>query len=342
VSINPTYTKLFSPYTFPAGDLTVRNRLALAQSTTSDDVEFLDRHSPDAGMVITGVCRVVDQRRTFPAEWSCANNSTIPDLSRVADAIHRGLALAVLQLHHPIALVPLVPLHRHRMARNQATASSEGEGDHVETMTEKEIEAAITAFGQGARRAIEAGFDAVEIDGARGGLLQEFFSAKTNHRSDQWGGSVENRAGFPIAVVEEIQNVVRRYAYRPFAIGYRLSPEEIETPGITMEETMQLVEGLVACRPDWIHVVTEDYFAGSLRNSGDNRPRAAIIAEGVAGRSGVIGTGSIDTPSLAMRALDDGLSLVALGGSLVSDPRLAEKILAVDNKDISFDTAIME
>jgi 2,4-dienoyl-CoA reductase-like NADH-dependent reductase (Old Yellow Enzyme family) len=201
-------------------------------------------------------------------------------------------------------------------------------------MTEGEIEETIKAFGQAARRAILAGFDGVEIHGANGYLLQQFFSPHANRRSDQWGGSIENRAAFPIAVLEEVQEVVRRNAYRPFSIGYRLSPEEIDEPGITMEETMQLVEGIVACRPDWIHISTNEYFAGSIRDAADLRPRAKVIAEHTEGRTTLIGVGSILTPGDAVRVLDDGPQLVALGRALLMEPEWVEKVHAGEEDEI--------
>ena len=343
MQINPAYASLFEPYTFLAGDITLKNRLVMAPMTsrasnldgtiTPEEIDYLRRRSRGVGMVMTAACYVIDHGHAFEGQWSCASDAMIPSLRMAAQAIREGGALAVLQLHHGGRLAPASFLGHDPLAPSPIQARRP-DADMPREMTEREIEETIKAFGQAARRAILAGFDGVEIHGANGYLLQQFFSPHANRRSDQWGGSIENRAAFPIAVLEEVQEIVRRNAYRPFSIGYRLSPEEADEPGITMEETMQLVEGIVACRPDWIHISTNDYFAGSIRDAADKRPRARVIAEHIGMRTTLIGVGSILTPADAVRVLDDGPHLVALGRALLMEPEWAEKVHAGEEEDL--------
>jgi 2,4-dienoyl-CoA reductase-like NADH-dependent reductase (Old Yellow Enzyme family) len=129
-------------------------------------------------------------------------------------------------------------------------------------------------------------------------------------------------------VLEEVQEIVRCNAYTPFSIGYYLSPEELEASGISMEDTMQLVEGLVSCRPDWLQIATPAYLGGSLRNRSDRRPRARMIADKVKGRTKVIGVGAIVSPVDATGVLADGVDLVGLGRALVTDPEWVQKVLS--------------
>lgn len=334
---------LFQPHTFTAGVTRLRNRLVLAPMTTyssnangtitQQELEFLQRRSKGVAMAITAACYVSYDGHAFDGQWSCATDELIPSLKSAADAIRGAGALAVLQLHHGGRLCPASILGHAPLGPSAVRAERPGV-DEPRAMTESEIERTIAAFGQAARRAIRAGFDGVEIHGANGYLLQQFFSPHANRRTDQWGGSVENRAAFPIAVLEEVQEVVRRNAYRPFAIGYRLSPEEIEPNGITIDDTLHLVEGIVACRPDWIHVSTNDYLAGSLRDRDDRRPRGAIIAERVDGRTTVIGVGSVLDPSAALTMLETGADLVALGRQLIIEPEWVEKVAAGDVENL--------
>ena len=93
-------------------------------------------------------------------------------------------------------------------------------------MSDEEIDATIRAFGDATRRAIEAGFDGIEIHGAKTYLIQQFFSPHSNRRTDKWGGDVNERMAFPLAVIESVKQAVREHAKSPFIIGYRLSPEE--------------------------------------------------------------------------------------------------------------------
>jgi 2,4-dienoyl-CoA reductase-like NADH-dependent reductase (Old Yellow Enzyme family) len=327
------------PHTFVAGVTTLRNRLVLAPMTTYSshangtitdaELEFLRRRSKGVGMAITAACYVSYDGHAFDGQWSCASDEMIPSLKQAADAIRESGAVAVLQLHHGGRLCTSAILGHQPRGPSAVRAERPG-ADEPREMTESEIERTIAAFGQAARRAVRAGFDGVEIHGANGYLLQQFFSPHANRRADQWGGSVENRAAFPIAVLEEVQEIVRRNAYRPFSIGYRLSPEETEPEGITMADTLHLVEGLVACRPDWLHVSTNDFFAGSLRDRADAQARTAIIAECVDNRTAVIGVGSVLMPETAVRILDSGAHLVALARELVIEPEWVEKVAAGD------------
>lgn len=290
-----------------------------------EELEFLRRRSKGVGLAITAPCSVSAEGKTFEGEWSCASDDMIPSLRSAASTIKRAGAIAVLQLHHGGRLAPAAILGSAPLSPSGVRAEVPG-ADLPRAMSEEEIEETIKAFGRAAKRAIQAGFDGIEIHGANGYLLQQFFSPHANRRADQWGGSVENRAAFPIAVVEEVQEVVRRNAYRPFSIGYRISPEEIEQPGITIEETLELVEGLVACRLDWLHIVTASYFAGSIRNAHDNRTRTRVIIDKVRNRTLVIGCGSISDPGDALRVLEEGADLVALGRALIMEPEWVEKV----------------
>ncbi len=76
-------------------------------------------------------------------------------------------------------------------------------------------------FGEATRRAIEAGFDGVELHGAHGFLIQNFFSPWFNQRTDEWGGSLANRMRFPLEVVREVRRVIETHARKPFLLRYR-------------------------------------------------------------------------------------------------------------------------
>lgn len=322
--------------------MTVRNRIVLAPmltfsaaadgTITAEELQFLRRRSRGVGMALSGACFVASHGHAHTGQWSCTNDAAIPNLRTAAEAIKSGGALAILQIHHGGRMCRQELLGHAPLGPSDVACPKPGY-DTPRPMTEAEIEETIKAFGQAARRAIAAGFDGVEIHGANGYLLQQFFSPHSNRRTDQWGGSLENRAAFPIAVLEEVQEVVRRNAYRPFSIGYRLSPEEAVTPGITLDDTLQLVEGLVACRPDWLHVSADDYFGGSVRDD-DDRPRAKIIAQRVRGRVSVIAAGSIVTPDAARHVLSDGPNMVALGRALIMDPEWMAKVTEGREHDI--------
>ena len=124
-----------------------------------------------------------------------------------------------------------------------------------EELSPKKIKEFIKDYGEATRRAIEAGFDGVEIHGANHYLIQQFFSAYSNRRKDQWGGSLTKRMNFALEVVDEINNVVENYAEEPFLVGYRISPEEVhgENIGYTVDEAAKLVKEIIKSGIDYIH-----------------------------------------------------------------------------------------
>jgi 2,4-dienoyl-CoA reductase-like NADH-dependent reductase (Old Yellow Enzyme family) len=186
----------------------------------------------------------------------------------------------------------------------------------------------------------------VELHGANTYLIQQFFSPHSNRRQDEWGGSMENRLRFPLACVSAVADAVKS-ASGPFIIGYRLSPEEIEEPGITIDDTLMLIDRLAEERLDYLHVSTRNYNDGLLRDLpfeeriklmarmhvferppfGDPalRPTKRII-DHMQGRLPVIGVGRIVTADDALAIRKDGCDLVAVGRILLTEPEWLAKV----------------
>ncbi|MFL6561049.1 MAG: NADH-dependent flavin oxidoreductase, partial [Bacillus sp. (in: firmicutes)] len=204
---------------------------------------------------------------------------------------------------------------------------AEGAGKPIpRELTDQEIEAIIKDFGETTRRAIEAGFDGVEIHGANGYLIQQFFSPHSNRREDRWGGSLEKRLTFPLAVVDEVNKVAAEQTKEPFIVGYRFSPEEAETPGITMAETLVLIDALAKRNLDYLHVSLQDFWSTPRRGVEDTRSRIEIIQERVGDKIPVIGVGSLYTVDDALKAIETGVPLIALGREIIIDPDWVQKV----------------
>lgn len=178
----------------------------------------------------------------------------------------------------------------------------------------------IRAFGETTRRAIEAGFNGVEVHGAHGFLLQNFFSPFFNRREDEWGGSLENRLRFPLAVVQEKKNVIEKYATKPFIFGYRISPDEHEEGGLRMKDTYELINRLIEADVDYVHASLADALSSKPVDSQGEKTYLELIVEHVNGRVPVIAAGSMVTADDVATALDKGLSLAAIGHTLIMNP----------------------
>ncbi|END7346684.1 NADH-dependent flavin oxidoreductase [Escherichia coli] len=327
------HPSLFSPFMLTE-KIKLRNRIVMAPMTTwsanpdgtisEQELEFYKRRSQNVGLVITGCTYVTPSGIGFTHEFAAYDDRFINSLEKLAAAAKSRGAPAILQIFHAgnKAIPELVPNND----VISASASSVKSGDFMKRvvqsreMTENEIQETIRAFGDVTKRAIKAGFDGIELHGAHGFLLQNFFSPLFNQRNDRWGGDLEGRMRFPLAVLQEVKNVVYEYATKPFAIGYRISPEESATGGLRIEDTYKLLDRLISSGISYIHTslvsINDSYPVES-----PNGPRTIeLILNHIAGRVPVIAAGKIRTPSQAQEAISTGLPLVAIGKGLVINP----------------------
>lgn len=345
------HPSLFSPFMLTE-KIKLRNRIVMAPMTTQSanpdgtiseqELEFYKRRSQNVGLVITGCTYVTPSGIGFTHEFAAYDDRFINSLEKLAAAAKSGGAPAILQIFHAgnKAIPELVPNND----VISASASSVKSGDFMKRvvqsreMTENEIQETIRAFGDVTKRAIKAGFDGVELHGAHGFLLQNFFSPLFNQRNDRWGGDLEGRMRFPLAVLQEVKNVVYEYATKPFAIGYRISPEESATGGLRIEDTYKLLDRLISSGISYIHTslvsINDSYPVES-----PNGPRTIeLILNHIAGRVPVIAAGKIRTPSQAQEAISTGLPLVAIGKGLVINPEWVT--LAESGRDHEIQTTL--
>ncbi len=335
--MNTKYAALFEEFAFRNG-LILKNRLLMAPMTnfssnedgtvTNAEIDYYARRSKGVGAVITACTYVTPNGKGFEGEFGGDRDELIPSLARLAFTIKEAGAKAILQIFHAGRMAP-----PHLVDGDVVSASNvlaEAKGSAVpRALTEEEIKQIIQAFAETTRRAIEAGFDGVEIHGANGYLIQQFFSPHTNRRTDKWG----ERLAFPLAVVDAVKKAAEK-AERPFAVGYRFSPEEPETPGLTMADTLELIDALKEKNLDYLHVSLMEFWSKPRRGAEDSRPRLELIKERAGDRVPVIGVGSIYTANDAIKALETGSDLVALGRGLIIDPDWVQKVKSGKEQEI--------
>ncbi len=335
------YDDLFEPLSVGAG-LTLRNRLVMAPMTTTsgeadgrfspDEIAYLARRAATGlGLVMTPACYVHPSGHAFDHQVGCHDDTMVPRLEECADAINATGAASFLQIHH---------------GGNAARAEYTGEAPWAPSavinrrqtselptaMTEAQIETVIAAFAAGAARAKRAGFTGIELHGANTYLFQQFFSPFTNRREDRWGCQTwGNRTRF----ASEVVKAVRAEVGSEYPISYRISPEEPEPDGYSTYEAIRLLETLLPLGIDIVHVSTQRYGDG-LRNdvpAGSHPTR--LIREAIPKNVPLIGVGAIRRPEQALRVLDDGVDLVAMGKELLIDPDWAVKVREGKEHDIN-------
>ncbi|WP_138753120.1 NADH-dependent flavin oxidoreductase [Paenibacillus sinopodophylli] len=329
------YKPLFEEVSLKSG-IQLKNRIVMAPMTnfssnedgtvSEAELKYYERRSGGVGLVVTACVYVSPSGKGFQGEFGSDSDALIPSLRSLASTIKEKGSKAVLQIFHggrecPPSLVP-----DGDVVSASAVASEQSANVVPRALLDSEIEQIIRDFGETTRRAIEAGFDGVEIHGANGYLVQQFFSPHSNTRTDRWGGSQENRLRFPLAIVDEVQRVVKEHASAPFLVGYRFSPEEATTPGITMDDTFRLVDELALKELDYLHVSLMEFWSIPRRGADETKTRLQWIQDRVGHLVPVVGVGSINTPDEAVKALDTGVPLVAIGRELIVEPDWVEKV----------------
>ena len=169
-----------------------------------------------AALLISGFS-VVDAQEQSDHTFSVADDALIPEYQRLTLMVHEAGCKIVAQLVYLSGFVPV--------SRPLAPSACKNKYTGIETfeMTEDEIHQMVRFFADGARRAKEMGFDGVELHGAHGFLLHQFFSPMWNHRTDLYGGTVENRCRFLIETYEAVRDAVGN----EFSVMMKLSLDDV-------------------------------------------------------------------------------------------------------------------
>ena len=334
---------LFSPITI--NGMTLKNRAVMpamgtgygnGDGTVSDRlIAYLARRARGGtGLIITEICAVDPRGKAFPNEIGAWSDAFLPGLAALAGAIHREGGKIALQLHHAgretfeqaAGGIPEAP----------SAIPSAVLGQPCEAMGPERIAAVIGAFARAAGRAKEAGFDAVEIHGAHGYLLNQFLSPFSNARTDPYGGSEENRARFVLETV----SAVRAAVGPAFAVILRVSTDELIRGGYDLAFMQRWAPKLVTAGADAIHCSVGVYstpgnlsIASMDTEPGFNLFRARAIRE--AAGAPVIGVGRIEDAELAEKALAAGdADLISFGRPHLADPDFIAKAEAGDFAEI--------
>ncbi|MGX6428410.1 NADH-dependent flavin oxidoreductase [Levilactobacillus yonginensis] len=340
------------PYTFANG-LTLKNRVVMSPTTTmssfyngrvtNDEIAFYGARSGGLGLIIGEVANVIASGKGFEGELSIADDGDIAGLSELAHAMKRNGTKAILQIFHAGRKSNDSILRGEQPVSASAIAAAyPADSQEPRALTADEIDEIIVAFGAATRRAIAAGFDGVELHGANTYLLQQFFSPNSNQRTDKWGGDREARMGFAKAVIASAHAAITENADRPFLLGYRFSPEEIETPGIRLADSLAFVDMLAETAVDYVHVSMGSAHRTSLNDKTDHDPILTKVVQQLAGRKPLIGVGSVETPADADAVLAMGTDLVAMGREMIREPEWVEKVAAGDEASIRYQLAPSE
>lgn len=337
------YEVLMQP--LKVGPLTAKNRVEAAptllcvahadQSVSRDIVEFYRVQAKGGAGIITVMETAIDSDRaiTQPTQLNLGSDFYIPALTSVAEVIKAEGALASIQLNHggrqavselnggrnPIGPSAMRGVFTEDRRRGEQT---------VEEMTPAMIEEVIEHFAAAAFRAKTAGFDMVMIHAGHGWLISQFVSPAVNSRTDEYGGSLENRCRFGLRVVETI----RERCGPDFPIEWRISASDLVPGGLEIEDAIEYAK-IMQDKVDLFQVsagmigVPETYpytHPSTYLPHGENVERAARIKEAIRTPVGVVGA-ILDLDEAGEWVAAGKADFVALCRALLADPDLPKK-----------------
>jgi len=264
---------LFQPLSFR--NLTVKNRVFRSnisgrfdnydgtgtQTRINWELKFAEG---GVGAIISSFVPVHPRGRIIPNYATIYDDDRIPFWRAVGEAVHRHDCRYILQLSHG-GRQRDVPDLQYPKGQSSTGRKDPLHGFECDRMTIGDIREVVSAFAEGARRARDAGLDGVELHGANGYLITQFLSSAINDRTDEYGGSLENRARFVLEIVRAIRTKVGR----DFHLQMKISATEyadallftkLEGPGNTVQESAQVCKWLVEAGVDAIHVSTGNSF----------------------------------------------------------------------------------
>ena len=294
----------------------MKNRFMLAPLTntqshkdgTLSDVElnWIEMRAKGGfGSTMSAAAHVQANGQGFPGQLGIFSDDHIEGLARMAALIKKHDSVAIVQLHHagnrsPADVIGGTPVCPSDDPESGARALSTGE-----------VAELIEAFIAAAKRAETAGFDGVEVHGAHGYIISQFLSPEINKRTDQYGGSLENRS----RIIFDVVNGIRARCRPDFNVSIRLSPERF---GLRLAEVIKVAQRLLnEGAIDFLDMSLWDCFKEPVEEEFKGRSLLSYFAELDRGNVKLGVAGKINSTKAAEACLDQGVDFVLLGRAAI-------------------------
>ena len=322
-----SFPRLLSP--LDLGPFEVRNRIVMGSMHVGledrpGDVKKLaaylgERARGGAGLIVTGGYSPDRTGRLTPG-GAQADARTMRGHSLITREVHEADGRIILQLLHAGRYA------FHPLSASSAAGKSPLSPFRARRLTRRGVGRTIEHFAEAAHRAVEAGYDGVEIMGSEGYLLNQFLAPATNRRRDRWGRGTEGRRAMPLAVAAAVREAIGPQAL----LSYRISLLDLVPGGQTWEETSALARGLVERGVDVLSSGI-GWHEARVPTIVTSVPRAAFAENTAALREivdvPVIASNRIHAPAVAEQILADGQAdLVSMARPLLADPQLPAKL----------------
>lgn len=318
-----------------AGIMTFKNRLIYPPITiakaspdgmiTEDSLAYYQEKMRDGSfsLAIVEHCYITREGKASRGQVSIADDSTVPGLAKLARIIKGAGTKAVVQINHAGSCTE--PQITGMDLKGPSPVQNPRQGGVPQEMTKGHLAGVISAFAAAARRGKEAGYDGVEIHSAHSYLLNQFYSPLTNQRTDEYGGSLENRLRLHLEVIR----AVRKEVGRDYPLFLRLGACDHLPGGNTVKEAVQAAKLIEQAGVDIL-----DISGGMCGYINPEKEQAGYFAEeSKAIRSAVsipvITTGGVTQPEEAEALLKDRAGdLIGVGRIVMKDSHWADRAIA--------------
>lgn len=330
------YPKIFEPLTIKR--TTIKNRIAMTPMGTNygeTSGEMSNRHMNYYNLRAkggTGLIILENANVEYPvgsngtSQIRIDHDSFMPRYYQLVETLHKSGATVAIQINHAGASASSARTGMETVSSSNIPTKAGGEIPRP--MTKEEILHTVKKYGEAAKRVQAIGFDAVEIHCGHSYLMSQFISPYYNKRTDEFGGSVENRLRFPRMVLEEVRRQVGPW----FPIIVRVSADEKVEGGNSLEDTLEYLEYLdefvdmydVSCglNPSLQYQIDSNFLPDGWRS---------YMARAVKDKFGkpVMNAGNYRDPRIVEKVLESGdVDIVGMGRGLIADPDWVKKVAA--------------
>ncbi len=327
------YENLFSPLNIRGTELPNRISLLAHRTNFSKSGRITDRHiayyrrraQGGCGLIIVGELALHPDDRPWETLIEVHRPEVVADFQKLTDAVHQFDTRIIAQLNHR-GFQSSGYVTRKSILGPSAVADIVF-GETCKPMESEDMDDIMEAYGKAAERVKQGGFDGLEIDMGPESLLRQFLSPISNHRGDEYGGSLENRMRFPLKVLETVRAAVGD----DFTIGICLCADEKFWGGINPEESVQMARTLETTGAvDFINVAVGTYYNLHLIMPSMHIPFGFTIDVAEQIKNGVdipvMASYQIGFPGKAEQLIADGKAdMVGYVRAMISDPDMVKK-----------------
>jgi len=321
-------------------DKTSKNRFMLAPMTNTqshedgrlseDEFKWLTKRAEGGfGITMTCAAHVQEVGKGFPGQLGIFSDVHLEGHQRLSKAIKEYGSLALAQLHHAGMRSP------EDLIGQQPVCPSDNAKHNARELTLDEVKQLRDDFINAAKRAQKAGYDGVEVHGAHGYVLTQFLSSDINKRTDEYGGSLENRS----RLLFEIVDAIRKHCGNDFLLGVRLSPERF---GMKLEEVKAVSQRLIdEGHIDFLDISLWDVFKDPVEKEHQHKSLLKHFTDLDRKHVKLTVAGKINTAQDVQKVLDADVDFVTVGRSAILHYNFPERVMS-DPDFVPVETPVSE